>query len=397
MNCVKVREVLSAYHDGELPEREARRVARHLLTCARCRERLSALARIDQAGAIPDPGQAYWDRLADSVMKKVGGEPAPQRSGVKERSVPRTRRFPRWGLAAAAALVLAVAGGMHLKNSLSPDIAREVLPEQAFTGSSRSEENAARQDAVAPSPEEPPKTMPAAPPPDTPKLPETGKDEMEPAPTPVPTPVKETKTTPPASPGRKRIAPPPGASPAPASPSFRKTAVAAAGGIAADSRAESSLSPPPSPASPSPPARDKGNLSPAVTATEVAPAVPPPAPSPARADFAAPAAPAAPAESRTDEPSITVLYAEALRLSQEGKMSEAIGILETVRRKGGRDPLFPRAMLLLARILDGEGRAREADLVLVDAYALAPGDPDTRQYLELRKNKLGKPAPPTPP
>ncbi len=78
-------------------------------------------------------------------------------------------------------------------------------------------------------------------------------------------------------------------------------------------------------------------------------------------------------------------------------MSEAIGILETVRRKGGRDPLFPRAMLLLARILDGEGRAREADLVLVDAYALAPGDPDTRQYLELRKNKLGKPAPPTPP
>ncbi len=100
-------EDLSAYADGELPQRKRARVAAHLKECATCRRELEALTTLSrdfgcafrqlaQAAALPRPDMQPW-RPADA------GHPAP-RAGR-----PRTGLLRRAAAVAAAAFLMVAA------------------------------------------------------------------------------------------------------------------------------------------------------------------------------------------------------------------------------------------------------------------------------------------------
>jgi predicted anti-sigma-YlaC factor YlaD len=71
--CDETRERLSDHLEGELTEREAKRVLRHLARCELCREVLRSLARaveslrslrtLDDAAARPSVADAVVDRI----------------------------------------------------------------------------------------------------------------------------------------------------------------------------------------------------------------------------------------------------------------------------------------------------------------------------------------------
>lgn len=71
--CAETRERLSAHLEGELQERESRRVLRHLARCPRCREVLRSLARAVDAlrslgqADVPAPAPS----AADSVVNRL--------------------------------------------------------------------------------------------------------------------------------------------------------------------------------------------------------------------------------------------------------------------------------------------------------------------------------------
>ncbi|MFA6147712.1 MAG: zf-HC2 domain-containing protein [bacterium] len=74
MECRETQELLTAFHDGELPAAVRARVEEHLRGCRECGALLSDLARADQAAGVPDPGPAYWDRFNARVMDHVTRE-----------------------------------------------------------------------------------------------------------------------------------------------------------------------------------------------------------------------------------------------------------------------------------------------------------------------------------
>jgi anti-sigma factor RsiW len=137
---------LSEFLDGELPADEQRAVEAHLRGCANCAAVLADLkrvvARAQQAGAVPRPPSAdLWGGIAARIDASPGAKPLGERSAsdnsVTDRSAKafalrasrteagalRTRRitFTLPQLAAAAALVAAVSGGMVLKIAGRPE------------------------------------------------------------------------------------------------------------------------------------------------------------------------------------------------------------------------------------------------------------------------------------
>jgi hypothetical protein len=109
MECRKAQEMLSAYHDGELPEGDRARVSEHLETCPECAAHLESMARADAAAAVPDPGPEYWERFNRRVTDRIARErdapkgtiaPHPKRGWVRQQL--------RYLVPAAAAAVLAV-------------------------------------------------------------------------------------------------------------------------------------------------------------------------------------------------------------------------------------------------------------------------------------------------
>jgi hypothetical protein len=66
MNCDNVRQMLSAFHDGELPAPANHDVEQHLSTCVECRQKLESMARIGQvARTLIDPGPSVdlWPQI----------------------------------------------------------------------------------------------------------------------------------------------------------------------------------------------------------------------------------------------------------------------------------------------------------------------------------------------
>ena len=96
---------LSAYHDGELEPGRRELTEEHLLTCASCREELDSLNELSRLFASQAPNGATDDELARI------------RRGA-QRLVGRPGRFA-WGLVAAAASILIVAGAW-LSDAPSP-------------------------------------------------------------------------------------------------------------------------------------------------------------------------------------------------------------------------------------------------------------------------------------
>jgi anti-sigma factor RsiW len=119
MNCLEVRDSLSAWLDGELAPEVQALVDRHLESCAGCRRELAQLQALDQAlGALETPAPA----------------------GLPERVRARLWRPPRrrWqSLALAASLVLGILLGGGLARDFYPvpqenGLSTEVASLEAF-------------------------------------------------------------------------------------------------------------------------------------------------------------------------------------------------------------------------------------------------------------------------
>ncbi|MCR4438734.1 MAG: zf-HC2 domain-containing protein [bacterium] len=79
MKCAKVQKWLLRYVDGELSERQSRRVADHLRECASCAREAARLGGLWQAAVPPEelaPSAVLWykirARTIDAVQEKSG-------------------------------------------------------------------------------------------------------------------------------------------------------------------------------------------------------------------------------------------------------------------------------------------------------------------------------------
>jgi hypothetical protein len=110
MDCRKAQQMLSAFHDGELAERDRAQVEAHLERCKECAAMLESIGRIDAAAGVPDPGTGYWESFNRRVEGRIARE-----EGVSQGRVLRhpnrgwVRQQLRYLVPAAVAAVLAVA------------------------------------------------------------------------------------------------------------------------------------------------------------------------------------------------------------------------------------------------------------------------------------------------
>jgi len=114
MDCRNMQTLLTAFHDGELPDADRARAENHLRGCPECGKLLADLARADEAAGVPDPGPGYWDRFNVRVAERIDREAEgpgvtvlrPKRGWMREQF-----RFLVPAVAAAVLVVLVVRYG----------------------------------------------------------------------------------------------------------------------------------------------------------------------------------------------------------------------------------------------------------------------------------------------
>ena len=114
MDCRETQELLTAFHDGELPDADRTRVENHLRGCLECGRLLPDLARADEVAGVPDPGPGYWDRfnarVADRIEREAEG-PGVAVLRPKQGWMRQQLRFLVPAVAAAALVVVVVRYG----------------------------------------------------------------------------------------------------------------------------------------------------------------------------------------------------------------------------------------------------------------------------------------------
>jgi len=103
---------VSAYHDGELPPREAKALERHVKDCAACRQelhRLRALSTWLASGSLTAPSEAFLSHLRRS---------APMR---RSRT---TLRIARWAAGIAAGVLVAFSALLWQREPARPSPVR---------------------------------------------------------------------------------------------------------------------------------------------------------------------------------------------------------------------------------------------------------------------------------
>lgn len=116
MSDCKHSRFLSAYHDGELPSEECRRLEDHLRECPACArelERLKSLSRLFAAAPMPE--------MPADALERVHRRVAAARNGV-------VMRMAEVFTAAAAAVLVACVGWLWQVSRMSEAQAQPVEP-----------------------------------------------------------------------------------------------------------------------------------------------------------------------------------------------------------------------------------------------------------------------------
>jgi hypothetical protein len=110
MKCTDktIKDQFPAYIEQGLERTEQERVEQHLKACADCREELSLL-RMMAEDAVPDPGEAFWAEMPDSIYREVRRQ-KQQKKPASLSDIFGKLFIPRWAWTAAAAVVVVVAG-----------------------------------------------------------------------------------------------------------------------------------------------------------------------------------------------------------------------------------------------------------------------------------------------
>lgn len=114
MDCRETQTLLTAFHDGELPDADRTRVENHLRDCPECGRLLADLARADEVAGVPDPGPGYWSRFNARVADRIEREaedPGPAVLRPKQGWMRQQLRFLVPAVAAAALVVVVVRFG----------------------------------------------------------------------------------------------------------------------------------------------------------------------------------------------------------------------------------------------------------------------------------------------
>ena len=97
MLCVRVRRLLSAYHDAELPAERRSAVRRHLQGCAACRSRLDHfknLAELTAQWSELNPAASLWVKLGLKIRSACESAAADEIAPLTDRcqKLPASRR-----------------------------------------------------------------------------------------------------------------------------------------------------------------------------------------------------------------------------------------------------------------------------------------------------------------
>ena len=114
MDCRETQTLLTAFHDGELPDADRTRVEKHLHGCQECGRLLADLVQADKVAGVPDPGLGYWNRFNTRVADRIEREAEGPRVAVlrpKHGWMRQQLRFLVPAVAAAALVVVVVRFG----------------------------------------------------------------------------------------------------------------------------------------------------------------------------------------------------------------------------------------------------------------------------------------------
>jgi hypothetical protein len=112
-DCTDARLSLGVYVLGAIDPAERALVDAHLLTCRECRDELAGLAGLPALLARVNPDEISRIRADDAVRTVTDDGPPTELIGTVLDLAEARRRRTRWRFVAAAAAVVAIAGGLY--------------------------------------------------------------------------------------------------------------------------------------------------------------------------------------------------------------------------------------------------------------------------------------------
>lgn len=106
MNCSEVRDLLSAYYDGELDDDEQAQAGEHLEGCSECRAKLGGYEKLS-AMAHALPALTPPDRVWSHLERQLDAEAAEQTAVAQQEKIPHISRT--FGLAIALLVTAGIA------------------------------------------------------------------------------------------------------------------------------------------------------------------------------------------------------------------------------------------------------------------------------------------------
>ncbi len=363
MDCGKTRELLSAFHDGELAPADRARVEEHLRGCGECSAALARLAEIDAGVGVPDPGPEYWERFNRRVMERVEkeraeGEPAPEKARRPERGWAR-RRLPYFIPVVAAAALLFVVVRQTGIDPLSRTSAPTAPPTAVQESSGAAQDEAAKRPQETPSETSSRESRPEAPPEIRPSASRAPRRDAADAGRAAGVAAAPRESAPP-------VAAPPAAGPPAAAPAAMDAGMKG-------SQEQASL-------------YEKERKSDRLAAAPAG--LPDPVAETGKAERAMSKSIASAAPEGVSSP-----CEEARSFADRGRLEEAETAQRACLARGNPPEAQEKGMVFLAELLDRQSRFSEADSVLEETRKLFPRGRALAPYLERRSGVQGRPLP----